>query len=296
MTPEHLRIPVAGGELFAARWPGDGPVVVAAHGITGNHVSWNQVAAHLEGRVTLIAPDLRGRGGSNGLPGPFGMAAHARDLVSVLDHLGLDRSLIVGHSMGAYVAVVMAQRFPERVESLLLVDGGVPLPRDESLSVDEVIERVIGPAMARLAMTFPTRSAYYDFWRAHPSFEEWSPVIEEYLDYDIAGSEEPELRSSVSADAARADAEDTLVTSVIEDAVAALSRPAAVLRAERGMFNQIPPLIPDELAAAHPQIRDLGTVAGVNHYTLLLAPAGASAVADAIVASLPTPTTRHRSE
>lgn len=294
MTPEHLHVPVEGGELFAARWPGDGPVVVAAHGITGNHVSWNQVAEKLDGRVTLVAPDLRGRGGSNALPGPFGMAAHARDLVAVLDHLGLDQSLIVGHSMGAYVAVVMANLYPERVESLLLVDGGIPLPRDPSLSADEIIERVIGPAMARLAMTFPTREAYYDFWRAHPSFEDWSPMIQEYLDYDIAGSSEPELRSSVSEAAARADAEDTLVTTVIEEAVADLTRPALMLRAERGMFNQIPPLIPDELAAAHPQIRDLGTVANVNHYTLLLAPTGAAAVAQAILS--PTPTTRHRAE
>lgn len=294
MTPEHLHVPVEGGELFAARWPGDRPVVVAAHGITGNHVSWNQVAEKLDGRVTLVAPDLRGRGGSNALPGPFGMAAHARDLVAVLDHLGLDQSLIVGHSMGAYVAVVMAHLYPERVESLLLVDGGIPLPRDPSLSADEIIERVIGPAMARLAMTFPTREAYYDFWRAHPSFEDWSPMIQEYLDYDIAGSSEPELRSSVSEAAARADAEDTLVTTVIEEAVADLTRPALMLRAERGMFNQIPPLIPDELAAAHPQIRDLGTVANVNHYTLLLAPTGAAAVAQAILS--PTPTTRHRAE
>ena len=284
--PAYLAVPVAGGSLHTARWGGAEPVVLAVHGITGNHVSWQQVANALDGRVTLVAPDLRGRGGSNALPGPFGMSAHAQDLVSLLDHLGLERALVVGHSMGAYVSVVMANEHPARVERVLLLDGGLPLPRDESLTVDEVIERVIGPAMARLAMTFPTRAAYHDFWRAHPSFAEWTPAVEAYLDYDIAGSSEPELRSSVSAEAAREDAIDTLVKDTIAQAVAALPRPTSVLRAERGMFNQVPPLIPDELAAAYPKVQDLGVVPDANHYTMLLDDRAAAMVADAILTAV----------
>ena len=55
-------VPVAGGSLHVGRW-GDGPkVVVAAHGITGNHRSWQAVARALDPDVSLIAPDLRGRG------------------------------------------------------------------------------------------------------------------------------------------------------------------------------------------------------------------------------------------
>src|SRR5688572_19267509 len=201
-APEWFEVPVTGGALRVARWPGVGPTVLAVHGITGNHVSWTTVAEQLAGRVTLVAPDLRGRGGSGSVPGPYGMRAHAQDLVAVLDHLGIERGVVVGHSMGGYVAVVLGHLHPERVERLLFVDGGIALPRDDSLSVDQVIEAVIGPAMARLAMTFETRDAYHDFWRAHPAFGEWTPAIERYLDYDIADSSEPELRSGVSAEAA----------------------------------------------------------------------------------------------
>ena len=74
-------VPAAGGPLHVGRW-GDGDrVVVAAHGITGNHRSWQGVARALGPDVSLVAPDLRGRGASAKLPGPFGMRAHADDLV-----------------------------------------------------------------------------------------------------------------------------------------------------------------------------------------------------------------------
>jgi len=68
-APERIDVPVEGGTLAAYRWSGDGPVVLAAHGITSNHRSWGLVAAALDGAATLVAPDLRGRGRSNGLPG-----------------------------------------------------------------------------------------------------------------------------------------------------------------------------------------------------------------------------------
>ncbi|MGK3816897.1 alpha/beta fold hydrolase, partial [Enterococcus faecium] len=58
--------------------------------------------------VRLLAPDLRGRGRSADLSGPFGMSAHSDDLAAILDAAGVDRALIVGHSMGAFVSAVFA--------------------------------------------------------------------------------------------------------------------------------------------------------------------------------------------
>lgn len=279
-SPELIDVPVAGGALRVACWSGEGPVVLAAHGITANHLSFAALARHLAGRVTLVAPDLRGRGGSNGLPGPFGMAAHAADLVAVLDDLGLDRSVVVGHSMGGFVAAVMGHLHPARVQSVVLVDGGLPLPVPEGLSVDELLHQVIGPAMARLSMTFPSVAAHRDFWRAHPALQEWTEEIEAYVDYDL----DPETQGSrASIDAVRADAADTLTTTTIPDAVAALGVPAGFLRAETGMLGQPPALATAELVAAHPTVADLGEVPGANHYTLVVADKGAAVLAGHIL-------------
>ena len=77
---ERLDVPVGGGTLAAFRLS-DGPeTVLAVHGITANSRSWLPVARSLAGRASLVAVDLRGRGSSSALPGPYGMAAYASDL------------------------------------------------------------------------------------------------------------------------------------------------------------------------------------------------------------------------
>jgi pimeloyl-ACP methyl ester carboxylesterase len=283
---DELDVPVAGGTLRVCRWPGAGPVVLAAHGITANALSWAEVAAALEGRATLVAPDLRGRAGSARLPGPYGMAAHAADLVAVLDHLGQAGPVpVVGHSMGGWVAAVTGVRYPDRVSSVLLVDGGVALAVPDGMDIDAVLAAVIGPAMARLSMTFPSRGAYLDFFRAHPALgPAWSPVVEAYVLRDLAG-EEPGLRSSCNLDAIRADATDTLLTGGTAGAAHRLTLPVRMLLAQRGMLDEPRGLYDDERLAGAGLDRErveVEQVAGVNHYTIVAGPAGAAVVADRI--------------
>jgi lipase len=264
-------VPVDGGTLTVGRWDGDGQPVLAIHGITGSHRTWELVAAAHGGPV--IAPDLRGRGGSGTLPGPYGMAAHAADCVAVLDERGISRATVVGHSMGGFVAAVLAHRYPARVGRLVLVDGGVPF----DIPADTDPEAVLGPAVARLTMRFASREEYRDFWRQHPSFENWNAAIESYVDYDLTG-EPPSLRSKVNAEAVRADYVDLLTGDEAKQAYAALSGDTPFLRAERGMFNEPTPLYPN------PDSINLtvSTVAGTNHYSILLGDDGARAVAAAL--------------
>src|SRR5439155_3555932 len=139
------------GDLLVHRWPAarpDAPVAVAAHGITANGLSFGRVAAALGGQVTLAAPDLRGRAGSRDAPGPYGIARHAADLVAVLDTLGVPEAVLVGHSMGAWVAAVAAARHPSRVSGVVLVDGGLAFPPPPDLDLDAALAAVIGPAIA----------------------------------------------------------------------------------------------------------------------------------------------------
>jgi pimeloyl-ACP methyl ester carboxylesterase len=287
---EAFVVPVAGGSLHVGRW-GTGPkVVVAAHGITGNHKSWQAVAAELGPDVSLVAPDLRGRGRSTDLPGPFGMRQHADDLLGVLDFLELDDAVLAGHSMGAYVATVAATRDPKRWSSVVLIDGGVSLPLPDGIEPDDLVAGVLGPALARLEMTFETRDAYHDFWRAHPALVEpgaWNEHTEAYLDHDLVG-EAPELRSSASLDAVRADSRELLVDEDVRRASMELQQSTVLLRAPRGLLNQVPPLLPDELIeplrATWP-IRLEMLVDNTNHYSILLAKRGATAVAKYLTAA-----------
>jgi len=94
---ESRGVAVAGGRLAFARLGTGGPDVVAVHGITSSSRAWLAVARALAGRATLNAVDLRGRGASRALPGPYGMATHTADLAVVLDALGLERAVLAGH-------------------------------------------------------------------------------------------------------------------------------------------------------------------------------------------------------
>ncbi|MBU2667817.1 alpha/beta hydrolase [Actinoplanes bogorensis] len=277
-SPEEFDVPVRGGSLRVCRWPGEGPVVIAAHGITANAMAFAPLAEALAGRVQLVAPDLRGRAHSGGLPGPYGMMAHADDLIAVADHLGLDRVPLAGHSMGGFVVAATAAAHPGRVSEVLLIDGGVAFPVPPDVDVDAVLTAVIGPAVQRLSMTFADERAYLDFFHAHPALrDDWSPAVEAYVRRDLTGSA-PSMRSSCSIDAVRADGTDTLIDRATVDAVNRLRCPARLMWAPRGLQNQTPGLY-DEPSV--PFAAEL--VPDVNHYTILFDDSAVAAVADRVV-------------
>ncbi len=289
---EDFAVEVSGGRLGVCRYgaassfPSDAPVALAVHGITGNNRTWLAIAQALAGRVVLVAPDIRGRGDSRELPGPYGMDAHVADLLALVDQLGLERPLLIGHSLGAYIVSSFAVRHPDRVRALLLVDGGLPIPGTEGVDPQAFADAFLGPALARLSMRFPTRQAYIDWWHQHPAFND-GDIAEDnlvaYVEHDTIG-EEPELRSSVSEQAVRGDAGEL---ATLGSAASELAMPATLLCAPRGLQNDPNPMQPlgvaQAWAAGAPDRREARLVEDVNHYTITLGARGAQAVAETIL-------------
>jgi len=146
-----LNVAVDGGDLRVLLWGTGKRVAVAVHGITASGMAWQAVARHMPPDWTLAAPDLRGRGHSDHLPGPYGLDRHARDVVAVLRHFG-GRPVLAGHSMGAYIALLARDAHPQLVRRLVLVDGGLPLPVPEGIDLDATLDATLGPAIARLGL------------------------------------------------------------------------------------------------------------------------------------------------
>ena len=282
-----LNVPVDGGDLRVLLWGNGKRVAVAVHGITASAMSWQAVARHMPADWTLAAPDLRGRGHSGHLPGPYGLDRHARDVTAVLRNFG-GRPVLAGHSMGAYVALLTRDAHPELVRRLVLVDGGLPLPVPDGIDLDVILDASLGPAIARLGQTFPDADAYLDFWRAHPALAgHWTADIEAYIRYDLKG-EPGELRSRAVGDAVRTDGREVMAGKPFADALSRLTKPTPLLTAPAGMFGQPPGLLPPEVIATWqeraPQLRPQ-TVPGVNHYTILFEREAAAAVSQAIRAA-----------
>ncbi|MGO4689332.1 alpha/beta fold hydrolase [Glaciibacter sp. 2TAF33] len=278
---------VEGGTIHGGIWNASTtltPTVLAIHGITASHLSWPYLAAQVDG-ASVVAPDLRGRGRSNSLPGPYGLPRQADDLAALLDRLGVDRVVTVGHSMGAFVAVWLAHRHPDRVSSLVLVDGGLPIPRRDD--VDPAL--ILGPAAERLSQTFPSRAAYREFWRMHPAFAgAWTPELEAYVDYDLDG-DEPVLRPSTRVEAMAENVMQLNGSGGYTEALTGLTLPIDFLRAPRGLQNGPTGLYAAaEVAGWAERMPTLTTheVGDVNHYTIVMSDQGVGAVASVVRAQL----------
>lgn len=264
---------VTGGEVVGSFWGADesGIPLLGLHGITANHRSFRGLAESVPN--PLLAIDQRGRGGSRDLPGPYGLVQLADDARDVLDAAGLERVIVVGHSMGAFVATRLAERCPDRVLGLVLLDGGLPL-RPPPPDVRITPEDALGPAVARLQMEFDSAPAYREFWRAHPAVGPyWNDLFEEYIDYDlrrIDGS----LRSSTRPEAMETNffelggAEHGVAVDELEQR----GLPRTLLTSPRGLFDEVPPLYDapwiQEWRERLPGLV-VEEVADTNHYTIL---------------------------
>jgi pimeloyl-ACP methyl ester carboxylesterase len=103
---------------------GTGPAVLFIHGLLGSHRNWAHLVDALDTRHRVVAPDLIGHGASAKPMGDYSLGAHAATLRDLLDHLGIARVTLVGHSLGGGIAMQFCYLFPDRVERLVLVSSG----------------------------------------------------------------------------------------------------------------------------------------------------------------------------
>ena len=125
MKSEELRFEV-NGHLIAAKAWGDSTAapVIALHGWLDNAATFNRLAPLLKS-VRLIALDLMGHGYSHHRPAsmPYYIWDNVLDVLGVAEQLGLERFDLLGHSMGASIAMLIAGAYPEKVRQLVLIDG-----------------------------------------------------------------------------------------------------------------------------------------------------------------------------
>lgn len=106
--------------------------VVLLHALGDRAEDWSTVTAALAGRFRVVAMDLRGHG-SSGRPGTYTFELMRDDVIAVLDALDLHDVILVGHSMGAVVAYLIAQAQPDRVGRLVIEDAPPPFPRTRAM-------------------------------------------------------------------------------------------------------------------------------------------------------------------
>lgn len=273
-------VKTSAGMLMVGEWAGDGTPVIAIHGISSTHLLW-QWAAAAAPNVHLVAPDLRGRGSSVDVPGPYGIAAHRDDVLAVMDSLGLDKVVVAGMSMGGFVATALASSAPDRISQVVLVDGGPPmaLPATPKTEGDE-------PMADRLERTQRTFARVEDYKRnfiagVGSMLDPDDPLLTDYLRYDLVG-QAPELAVRLEPDAVRQDAADVFVSAPVEQWLAALHHPISFLHAQWSIGVDSAPAYPqavvDSWCERLPLMR-ARLVPQVDHAAIVMSEVGAKEVA-----------------
>ncbi len=120
-------------------------LIVLLHGVASNMTRWSEFVEHttLKHSWDILRLDLRGHGESF-MRGKLGMDIWCKDLRDILDAEGYDRATIIGHSLGAQVAVQFAARYPARVRGLALIDPVFHQALRGSLRTVSLLRPVVG--------------------------------------------------------------------------------------------------------------------------------------------------------
>ncbi len=259
------------GGLSVAEWGDPGaPVVLALHGLTSTSQNFNGLAA-LRPDLRVVAPDLPGRGGSvRAVAGP-GLPGHVAAVRAVVDDLGLDDLALVGHSLGAFLAPLVAADLDGRVRRVVLVDGGVAPAR--SVLLRRPVVRTLFTVQLRLVdRRWPSAQAHVDKieGRAITARPDLAEALLEWAEYSLDEDGRPRL------DARRltADAVDALAGAPTLPAIAGSDVPVHVLAAARGADDTKGEFLSDEAVALAQQSVPRLTWERIdgNHVTVLFDP------------------------
>ncbi|MBP1697843.1 MAG: alpha/beta hydrolase fold protein [Deltaproteobacteria bacterium] len=246
--PTMIKAKGDGVKIQLAVWQGKGKEILCVHGITANCRFWDCLASALAPRHRVIAMDLRGRGFSDKPPLGYSIKHHCKDIAALMDDLGLERPVLMGHSLGAFISLVFAAQYPARVDRLILVDGGGKLSEDQMAKVFAGIK----PSLDRLGKIFP-------------SFETFRYEIEE-----VQGG----IRSRVHPNHIEEEAKN-LKEVDSREFYKKVKSPTLILRATKGMLVEDDLLLPEDaveqMVSEIPNAKRVD-VEGANHYSILFQP------------------------
>ena len=287
MQPTSLRLPGADGlTIHALEWSREGTPLVFLHGFSNEAHIWDDAAAAVAPYYRTLAFDLRGHGDSDRDPeARYDYDFHVADLEAALAALGIERFVLVGHSLGGRVAMRFAGAHPERIAGLVIVDSAPELDTRGTVRIQVDLQR--GGASGGLS--FGSEAEYREvLTRAYPAVSR--PVLERMAHHMLRrrddGRFEPKLDPSwfkgrSGADESAMREREERLTREMWDALAALPCPALVVRGAAS--DVMSPEVADRMAEDVLQHGRLAVVARAGHSVMVDNPEGFTAALTSFV-------------
>lgn len=267
--PKMIKANGDGIKIQLAVWEGKGKQILCIHGITANSRFWDCLASALAPHHRVIAMDLRGRGLSDKPPTGYSIEYHCKDILALMNDRGLERPVLMGHSLGAFISLVFSAKYPQRVDRLILVDGGGKLTKTQMTKVFTGIK----PSLDRLGKTFPSFEDYISQMKQAPYLQPWNSYMETYFHYEVE-KVKGGLRSRVHPNHIEEEAKN-LGKVDSRQFYKKVTSPTLILRATKGLLAKDDLVLPKDVAER--MVREIPNakkvdLKGTNHYSILFQP------------------------
>jgi pimeloyl-ACP methyl ester carboxylesterase len=177
----------------ATQGPRQGTAMLMLHGYSDSSFSFSQVMPLLPADFRVIAPDLRGHGNSERPPSGYHISDMADDVLDLMNTMDVASAIIVGHSMGSFVAQAIAERAPERASALVLTGSAPTSVNDAVTALREMIDALTDPVDEEFVRSFqygtvamPVPKAFMDAVIANSKrmpARIWKAIYEALLEY-----------------------------------------------------------------------------------------------------------------
>ncbi|HUL36800.1 MAG TPA: alpha/beta hydrolase [Thermodesulfobacteriota bacterium] len=267
--PRMVKAKGDGIKIQLAIWGGKGKQILCVHGITANSRFWDCLASALSPQHRVIAMDLRGRGLSDKPPKGYSIHRHCKDILALMDDQGIKRPVLMGHSLGAFISLVFAARYPKKIDRLILVDGGGKLSETQM----EKVFAGIKPSLDRLGKIFPSLKTYLSQMKQAPYLQPWNSYMETYFRYEVENVKGG-VRSRVHPKHIEEEARNLRKVDP-RKFYKRVKAPTLILRATKGMLAEDDLLLPKNVVER--MVREISNtkrvdIEGANHYSILFQP------------------------
>ncbi len=267
--PRMVKAKGDGIKIQLAVWRGKGKQILCVHGITASCRFWDCLASALTPHHSVIAMDLRGRGLSDKPHTGYSIRHHCKDILALMNDQALERPVLMGHSLGAFISLAFAARSPKKIDRLVLVDGGGKLSKVQMAKVFAGIK----PSLDRLGQVFPSIKTYLSQMKQAPYLQPWNSYMETYFRYEVEKADGG-VRSRVHPKHIEEEAKNLGKVDPTKF-YKRIKAPTLILRATRGMLATDDLLLPEDVVKR--MVREIPNTKRVdiehtNHYSILFQP------------------------